>query len=85
MLVTLRAISLGVLVLLLLGPMIEWPRERIERDVVHVLLDRSASLSVRDERDASGIACTRDEAIRTLPKDPMWAALARDHTACREP
>ena len=79
MLVTLRAISLGVLVLLLLGPMIEWPRERIERDVVHVLLDRSASLSVRDERDSGGIACTRDEAVRMLLKDPAWAALAREH------
>lgn len=78
-LVTLRSISLCILTLLLLGPMIEWPRERTERDVVHVLLDRSASLGVRDERDADGGACTREQALRRLLRDPVWSAVTREH------
>ncbi|MFZ4721604.1 MAG: hypothetical protein ACOYMI_00470 [Phycisphaerales bacterium] len=78
-LATCRALSLGVVLLLALGPMIEWPRERIERDVVHVLLDRSTSLRVRDEIDANGVAITRDDALRTLIQQPVWNQIAKDH------
>lgn len=74
-----RTLSLGLVLLLILGPMIEWPRERVERDVVHVLLDRSTSLRVRDELDAGGGAVTRDEALRAFIQQPVWRELAKEH------
>lgn len=74
-----RALTLGVVLLLTLGPMIEWPRERVERDVVHVLLDRSTSLRVRDELDTNGGAITRDDALRMFIQQPVWKEIAKDH------
>ena len=40
--------GLALVLLLVLGPAIEWPRERQERDLVQVLVDRSASMQVKD-------------------------------------
>lgn len=74
-----RALSLGLVLVLALGPMLEWPRERVERDVVHVLVDRSTSLRVRDEMDAATGTITRDEALRAFMKRPFWQDLAKDH------
>lgn len=75
----LRGASLALLVFLALGPSIEWPRERVDRDVVHVLLDRSASLQVRDDRAADGTACSRDETLRRSTTDPVWDRLGIGH------
>jgi hypothetical protein len=74
-----RALSLGLMLALALGPMLEWPRERVERDVVHVLLDRSTSLRVRDELNAAGVAITREEALRAVIRQPFWNSIAKDH------
>lgn len=74
-----RTLSLGIVLALTLGPMLEWPRERVERDVVHVLLDRSTSLRVRDELDATGRAITRDESLRAFADRSAWRDLAKDH------
>jgi len=74
-----RIITLTCITLLLLGPMIEWPRERVEQDWVHVMMDRSASMQVKDEHTANGQRCTRDERIRSMLQDPIWTSLRSEH------
>lgn len=76
---TLRVGTLALLAWLLMGPAIEWPRERVERDRLQVVVDRSMSLQVKDERDAQGTRCSRDERVRGLLRDPVWQALQKDH------
>lgn len=72
---TLRFLSLTTVGMLLLGPSIEWPRERTERDLVHVLVDRSSSMLVRDERSASGDRRTRDEVAMDIVRGDVWKRL----------
>lgn len=76
---TLRALTLGLTLALLAGPAMEWPRERQERDVVQLLVDRSASLQVRDAVDQDGTRITRDALVRRMLADPVWKALAGSH------
>ena len=59
------------------GPMVELPRERLERDWVLMLADRSASMSIADVED-DGRRITRDEQLRGIINDnrEVWAALA---------
>ena len=78
-LAALRLLSMSLLLLLLLGPSIEWPRERVERDVVHAIVDRSLSMRVRDERLADGSRRSRDEAALVVARDPAWLAVADAH------
>ena len=75
----LRFGSLALVLLLLLGPSIEWPRERTERDVVHVLVDRSLSMRVRDERTQGGERRSRDEAAVEIADHAAWKRLAASH------
>lgn len=63
---TLRAGTIVFLVALLLGPLLEVPRESIEPDAVIVLADRSRSMEVADVIDAVGASQTRDAALRGL-------------------
>ena len=74
-----RLLSLSVVLLLLLGPSIEWPRERVERDVVHMLVDRSSSMRVRDELALDGQRQSRDEAAMRITTDAVWSRLASTH------
>jgi len=59
---TLRAAVLIWMAVLLAGPTLVLPRERIERDRVVMLVDRTASLMIADAADGD----TRDERLRLL-------------------
>lgn len=76
---TVRMVILASLVLLLMQPAIEWPRERVEQDHLQVLLDRSRSMQVRDERDAQEQPCSRESRSNTLVTDPVWATMQAEH------
>lgn len=76
-------VALVVLVLLVIsGPMLELPRETVEQDWVLMLLDRSASMEIRDvPADGSEAAAdrrSRDAQLRELleANAPMWKQLA---------
>lgn len=75
----LRWCTLTLLLVLLMGPMVEWPRERHEQDWVYVLMDRSASMQVRDERDKENNFCSRDATAQALAADPIWKKLSKEH------
>ncbi len=74
----LRAALLLLLVVLALGPRLERPRTRIERDRVLYLVDRSASMGVADSPGA-----TRDDRVRALLADrlDMFGAIAEEKDA----
>ena len=63
-----RAAILLLLLICVAGPMLELPRERIEPDVVAVLVDRSRSMQVRDgDRDiSSGERMARERTLREV-------------------
>ena len=63
-----RAAILLLLLVCVAGPMLELPRERIEPDVVAVLVDRSRSMQVRDgERDpSSGERIARERTLQEV-------------------
>ena len=75
----LRFVSLALVLLLVLGPAIEWPRERQERDLVQVLVDRSASMQVKDMPGVDGARVSRDQVARTAVTDSAWKTVANDH------
>jgi hypothetical protein len=81
---TLAGVRAGVLVALVLvvsGPQLVRPNDRVERDWVLVLVDRSASMTIPDAPGADGQGReTRDEQLaRALERSrPMWSALAAD-------
>ena len=75
----LRMITLALALVLWMGPAVEWPRERQERDLVQVLVDRSASMQVRDALQADGSRSTRDQELRRMLQDPVWTELGRSH------
>jgi hypothetical protein len=62
----LRAVLLLSLVALALGPRLERPRTRVERDRVLYLVDRSASMTIAD-----GVGATRDDRMRALIADRL--------------
>ncbi len=68
-LAALRGLTLLALLLIISGPQLVRPNERIEKDWVLVLVDRSASMSIADEPRDSGGRQARDAALK--------AALAR--------
>lgn len=60
-----RAATILVIALLLAGPTLVLPRETIERDWLLVMLDRSASMNVRDVMDSeTGEAVSREQSLR---------------------
>ncbi|HEX7011071.1 MAG TPA: hypothetical protein VF184_13900, partial [Phycisphaeraceae bacterium] len=60
-----RALVLLVLAVLLAGPQLVRPEERIERDWLLVLVDRSASMQVLDSRDpATDQPMSRDQVLK---------------------
>ncbi len=75
----LRLGAMSIVLLLLMDPAVEWPRERQEKDWIPVLVDRSASMQVRDARLETGEVVTRDEQARLLAMDPAWQAIGQRH------
>lgn len=80
-----RGVVALLLVVLLLGPRREHVTQDQVRDVVVLLVDRSASLSIADVSEPSGLRVTRDTQARavmeaTVPgeTDPWWRSLMRD-------
>lgn len=60
-----RATTILVIALLLAGPTLVLPQETVERDWLLVMLDRSASMNVRDVMDrASGEVVSREQSLR---------------------
>lgn len=82
MLAATRAGSIALVLALILEPVIEWPREREELDSVIVLVDRSRSMEVRDERTPGGGGESRDAKARRLLADPVWERIGRRHQLC---
>lgn len=76
----LRTLALLLLVLLLAGPRLVRQRERLERDWVAMLVDRSASMKVADAGEVAGPARSRDQQLTDLltATRPSLDQLARD-------
>ncbi|MFG0329386.1 MAG: hypothetical protein ACF8PN_05740 [Phycisphaerales bacterium] len=77
-----RFLLLFGLAILLAGPTLIVPRERIERDWVVMLLDRSESLRIEDRVDPdTGERLSRDAQLRRALEtlDPSVASIAADH------
>jgi hypothetical protein len=78
-----RALVLLLILLVISGPQLVRPNERIENDWVLVLLDRSASMTIADAPDgASGAREPRDQQLRQAITSawPAFASLAKDRT-----
>lgn len=73
LLAVVRAVFLVLLVLVLSGPRLVRPNERVEQDWLVTLVDRSASLTIRD---APG-GMTREDQLRSALRDsmPIWREL----------
>lgn len=78
-LASLRVLLLLVIVLLIAGPALRIGRESVEQDWVVVLVDRSRSMTVRDEA-VNGARESREERLLDALRrsDPMWSALERE-------
>ena len=78
----LRGLLLVLLLLLIAGPQLVKPNERIEKDWVLVLLDRSASMAIADAPGAAGTRRSRDEQLREAVQAhwPALSALAQNRT-----
>ena len=74
-----RCLALLLVIGLALQPVVEWPRERQEPDGVLILVDRSRSLMVRDERGPDGERRSREERVREILKDPVWDRIRASH------
>jgi len=79
-LVVVRTSLLLVLLLILAGPQLIRPNVRVEKDWVLVLVDRSASLGVRDVSLPNGERGARDEQLRRTIQAgwPTWEQVVED-------
>ena len=77
LLATVRFLLVALVLLLISGPILEMPRETIEQDWVLVLVDRSASMSIKDV-DRPGGRDSRDEQLHALltGHEQTWRGLA---------
>lgn len=81
---TLAALRLVIILLALVlisGPMLEMPRETLERDWVIMLVDRSASMQIEDVEDNAGMArFSRDAQLKRLlvQHNETWLELDED-------
>lgn len=73
-----RALLLVFLVLLAAGPRLIRDNERVERDTVAVLVDRSASMAMPGGA-GGGLGDTRDAQLRRVVGDAVWGTLAEQH------
>ncbi|MDY7110015.1 MAG: hypothetical protein SYC29_15395 [Planctomycetota bacterium] len=79
-LAALRFALIILAVTLLASPMVELPRERVERDLALILVDRSASMTIADIETTAG-RISRDEQLRRIVDEnsEVWRALADEH------
>ena len=61
----LRTCTIMLVIILIAGPQIRFPREEVEQDVVLAMLDRSSSMSIRDAQDGS-VRITREEQLTRM-------------------
>lgn len=75
-----RGSLLLLLAALVAGPALRVGRESVEADWVVVLVDRSRSMSIRDESGGAGARASRDERLRAALAEtaPMWTRLAEE-------
>lgn len=77
-LAVLRAAVLAALVLVISGPQLIRPNDRVERDWVLVLVDRSASMTIPDAPADTGRTSRETQLETALDRSgPMWAELSR--------
>jgi hypothetical protein len=78
---SIRTLLLLWLLAILAGPTLVLPRERIERDRVILLVDRSASLGIADVRGADGSRRSREAQLQSILEGaaPVWGRLAEEH------
>ncbi|MBI1369700.1 MAG: hypothetical protein GC162_13725 [Planctomycetes bacterium] len=78
-----RAAVLLLIIVLLAQPSLVLPDEEIEQDHVLMLVDRSASVSVKDVFDAQNAAdrTSRQQQLQSIitSHDPLWDKLAKQH------
>lgn len=74
-----RALLLVVLLLVAAGPRLVRDNERVERDAVAVLVDRSASMAMPDGAGTFADGATRDAQLRSVVGDEVWATLGEQH------
>ncbi len=76
----LRALALLAILLLISGPQLIRPNERIEKDWVVFLVDRSASMTIPDAPSATGARVTRESQLQEalLRARPELAKLAAE-------
>lgn len=74
-----RAVLLALVVLLVTGPRLVKSSDRVERDWVMVLVDRSSSMTVADARSEGG-RVTREQQLRSAlaGAGAVWSALDRE-------
>ncbi len=70
-----RALVLLAILFIISGPELVRPNDRVEKDWVLVLMDRSASMSIPDAAAASAAAITRDQQLRE-GLSQAWPALS---------
>ena len=80
LLAMLRGATLVLAAMLIAGPMVEMPREIVERDWVLILMDRSASMTVADWTDEPASGTTRDDQMRWMLRThaPLLQSLSED-------
>jgi hypothetical protein len=75
-LATLRAIVILLVIAIIAGPQIRYPREDVEQDIVMVLLDRSASMEIKDAEVDSTRMSRDDQLDRILLESAdTWSTL----------
>jgi hypothetical protein len=75
-LATLRAIVILLVIAIIAGPQIRYPQEDVEQDVVMVLLDRSASMEIKDVTTDSGRVSRDDQLDELLLRSAeTWSSL----------
>ncbi len=82
-LAALRAIVILLVIAIISGPQIRYPREDVEQDIVMVLLDRSASMEIKDA-EFNSKRISRDEQLDRILDDSAdtWSSL-RDRSELR--
>ena len=76
LLATARALVILLVIIIIAGPQIRYPREDVEQDVVLVLVDRSGSMEISDTASVDG-RISREEQLASLLEDSLdtWSSI----------
>ncbi len=78
-LAVIRALALIIVLVLLLGPQLVKPNDRVERDWVLVLVDRTESLTVADVDTPTGRVAREQQLVSAIQTNrAMWGKLASE-------